>query len=147
VPKARHSFHEDLNREGDEAEAGSSNRKFGWVFAGFFAFLAVLAWHGGRASAPWLTAVAAAFAVVAFVAPALLRWPNWLWGKLGEALHLVVSPIVLGIMFFGVVTPVAALMRMAGHDPMRRRADPAASSYWIVRQPPGPPPDSMRHQF
>jgi hypothetical protein len=50
-------------------------------------------------------------------------------------------------MFFGVITPVAALMRMSGHDPMRRRNDPAAPSYWIVRQPPGPPPDSMRHQF
>jgi hypothetical protein len=147
VPTAGHDLHEDLKRADDAADAAPSNRNFGLVFAGFFALLAILAWHGGRPSAPWLAAVAVLFAVVAFAAPALLTWPSRLWGKLGEGLHLVVSPIVLAIMFFGVITPVAALMRMAGHDPMRRRNDPAAASYWIVRQPPGPPPDSMRHQF
>jgi hypothetical protein len=147
VASIRNDLHEDLQRAEDEPEKPSSNRNFGLVFAAFFAILALFAWHGGRSSAPWLSAAAAILAVIALAVPGWLTWPNWLWHKLGLALHLIVSPVILAVMFFGVITPTAALMRLVGHDPMRRRRDPAVTSYWIARQPPGPTPDSMRHQF
>jgi hypothetical protein len=56
-------------------------------------------------------------------------------------------PIVMRLLFFGVVTPIGVAMRLAGRDPLRRRHDPSASSYWILRRPPGPSPVSMRRQF
>jgi hypothetical protein len=56
-------------------------------------------------------------------------------------------PIVMRLLFFGVVTPIGVAMRLAGRDPLRRRCDPTASSYWIVRRPPGPSAASMRRQF
>jgi hypothetical protein len=59
----------------------------------------------------------------------------------------VVNPIVLGLMFFLVFTPAALFLRLAGKDPLRLKRPKDAKSYWIPRDPPGPPPESMRLQF
>jgi hypothetical protein len=67
--------------------------------------------------------------------------------KLGVLLGKLVSPIALGILFYGVFFPVGVAMRLAGKDPLRLRRDAEAASYWIPRRPPGPPPDSMTNQF
>ena len=147
MTSVRNDLHEDLQRLGDEPEPASSNRSFGLVLAGFFGILGLFAWHAGRPSMPWLFGAAAVLAALAMLLPRVLAWPKWLWLKLGHALHAVMSPVIVAVMFFGVITPMAALMRLAGHDPMRRRRDPAADSYWIAREPPGPAPDSMRNQF
>jgi len=95
----------------------------------------------------WASAVAAGFALVALLAPRLLRPLNQAWFRFGMLLHRVVSPLVMGLLFFVTVTPIGLLMRLTGKDPLRLRFDPAADSYWIDREPPGPPPDSMRNQF
>ena len=55
--------------------------------------------------------------------------------------------IVLAIMFYLVVTPMGLLMRAFTKDNLRLRRDPAAGTYWIKREPPGPRPDSMPRQF
>ena len=60
---------------------------------------------------------------------------------------MVVTPIVMGLVFFVVMTPLAMLMRALGKDPLRLRDETGTGSYWIVRQPPGPPGDTMRDQF
>jgi hypothetical protein len=62
-------------------------------------------------------------------------------------LHRIVSPLVLGVMFFGVVTPMGLVMRALGKDPLRLRFDRDARSYWIDRRPPGPAPDTLNNQF
>jgi hypothetical protein len=66
---------------------------------------------------------------------------------LGLVLYKIVNPIVMALLFFSTITPVGFLMRLSGKDPMRLRHDPAATSYWIAREPPGPPAESMRNQF
>jgi hypothetical protein len=58
-----------------------------------------------------------------------------------------VTPVVMGLLFFVTVTPMALLMRAVGKDPLALRRDDAAASYWINRTPPGPTGDSMRRQF
>ncbi len=127
--------------------AGSPDRAFGLVFAALFAIIAVLPlWGGGRVRA-WSLAVAAAFTAVAFAAPRLLAPLNRAWTAFGNLLHRIVSPIALGILFFGVVAPTGALMRLFGKDPLRLKRDGAARTYWIDRQPPGPAADSLRDQF
>jgi hypothetical protein len=77
----------------------------------------------------------------------LLTIPNRLWLGFGMLLHRVTSPVALGIIFYVVVMPTGLLMRAFGKDILRLRHDPAAESYWIKREPPGPKPDSMPHQF
>jgi hypothetical protein len=51
------------------------------------------------------------------------------------------------MLFFVTVTPIAFIYRLLGKDPLRLKFEPDSSSYWIARQPPGPPPDTMTKQF
>jgi len=137
--------HEDLTRE--QYVQGSSDRSFGLVIAAVFLLVALSPLRHGHALRWWALAVSSVFALVALVKPKLLSRLNWLWMKLGLLLGKVVSPIALGILFYAVLTPMAVVVRLTGKDPLRLKLDPAADSYWIVRKPPGPPPDSMTNQF
>ena len=139
------SSHEDLSRE-DEVE-GSSDRAFGFVFAAVFLIIAAFPLLHAGAPRWWSVGVAAAFGLVAVVKPVLLAGANKLWMKFGLLLAKVVSPIALGILFYLVFMPIGLLMRVSGKDPLRLKFDPAATSYWIPREPPGPPPTSMTNQF
>jgi hypothetical protein len=62
-------------------------------------------------------------------------------------LHTIISPIVLGVLFFGIFTPLGVIMRLFSGDPFHLRFNPGAPSYWIERSPPGPAPDSLNNQF
>jgi len=125
----------------------SSERAFGLVFAGFFALLGALSlYNGGERWHYWL-ALAALFAVLAYAAPHVLAPLNRLWAKFGLLLHHIISPFFLGIVFYLCVTPIGFIMRLTGKDPMRRKFEPAAKSYWIVREPPGPAPETFKNQF
>jgi Saxitoxin biosynthesis operon protein SxtJ len=131
----------------DEVVKSSSNRSFGLVFAAFFALLAALSlWHGTARWPIWL-GLAWAFLLLAFALPRVLAPLNWLWAKFGLLLHHIVSPIFLTVLFYGCIVPVGFLMRLSGKDPLRLKYEAAADSYWIVRAPPGPSPESFKHQF
>ena len=137
--------HEDLTRE--QRIEGSSDRGFGLVIAGVFLVISASPLFHGEMPRWWASALAAVFALVAVVKPALLAGLNRIWIKFGALLSNVVSPIVLAVVFYCVLTPVGALMRLTGNDPLRLRRDTGVKSYWIPREPPGPPPDSMANQF
>ena len=137
--------HESFNRDDDVR--GSSNRSFGIVFAVVFAIIGLFPLLSGGGVRAWALIVAAAFAVVALAFPAALAPLNRIWLKFGLLLHKVVNPIMLGIMFYGVITPTGLIMRAFGKDPLRLRFEKDADTYWIVRTPPGPTPDSLRDQF
>jgi len=137
--------HEDFRRQ-HRVEAGSE-RTLGLVFAAFFLIIGCLPLGGGGAVRGWAIVVAAASLATALLRPSLLAPLNRLWTWVGLLLHRVVSPLVLGVLFFLVVTPVGLLMRARGKDPLRLRSDRVSNSYWIERRPPGPAPDSMRNQF
>lgn len=137
--------HENVSRTHDVKS--SSHRSFGWVFAVLFLIIAAWPLMSGGGLRWWSVIVAAVFAVLAAVAPALLGPLNKIWLRFGLLLNRIVSPIVLGIMFYGVVTPIGWLMRATGKDPMRLRDDGKQGSYWIKRDPPGPKPDSLTNQF
>ncbi|HEX6827924.1 MAG TPA: SxtJ family membrane protein [Burkholderiales bacterium] len=139
------NVHEDLRRE-IEVE-GSSNRSFGVVFTIVFLIIALLPLFKGEGPRVWALALSAAVAAVTLVRPALLAVLNRLWMKFGLLLGKIVSPVVIGILFYGVITPFGIAMRLAGKDPLRLKRDPGASTYWIRRDPPGPPPDSLSNQF
>ncbi|HEX3395878.1 MAG TPA: SxtJ family membrane protein [Steroidobacteraceae bacterium] len=137
--------HEDLNRK--PHLAGSSDRAFGVVIAGVCLLLALGPLRHGHPPRWWAFAVAGAFALIAMLKPVLLATPNRWWTQLGVLLGKVVSPIALGILFYAVLTPVAMILRFTGQDPLRLKLDRHSDSYWMAREPPGPPPDSMGNQF
>lgn len=124
-----------------------SNRSFGLVFITFFSILSSWQfWRGTPWGWVWLIAALLVLAVTLFAPDGLTQF-NRAWMRFGLLLHKLVSPIVLGVLYFGVVTPTGLIMRLLGHDPLRRRYDPDARSYWLDRQPPGPPPSSLDRQF
>jgi hypothetical protein len=130
--------HEDFSRQEDIKP--SSDRSFGLVIATFFLIITFWPLIHAEAVRWWALAVAAAFAVVALVWTAALAPLNKCWTKLGILRYRIVSPIVLGLLFYVTVTPM-------GKDPLRLPRDPDAASYWIDRTPPGPRPESMTNQF
>jgi large-conductance mechanosensitive channel len=87
------------------------------------------------------------FLAAALFAPKLLRPMNRVWFKFGLLLHHIINPLVMGLLFFLTVTPVAILMRLSGKDPLRLKSAPAARSYWIPRPPSGPASTTMKRQF
>ena len=93
------------------------------------------------------TALAVAFLGLALLQPQLLGPAKRLWLRFGVLMQRLVSPVVMMLLFYGTVTPVALVLRLLGKDVLRLRIDRAASTYWIERRPPGPAPDTMRQQF
>ncbi|MSO93442.1 MAG: hypothetical protein EXQ86_08600 [Rhodospirillales bacterium] len=139
------AFHEDFARDRD-VKVGSE-RGFGFVFAAVFSLIALWPLWSGERVRLWALIVAAAFAAAAALLPRALRPLNVLWFRFGMLLHKVVTPVVMGLLFYATVTPTAALMRLFGKDPLRLGFDRSAKSYWIERVPPGPAPETMRYQF
>ena len=140
------SAHEDLSRK-DENQKQSSDRFFGLTFFAVFLIMALWPWlrHGPiRLSA---LGIALGFLGVSLIAPAMLSPLNRLWLKLGALLHSVTSPIILGVMFFLVITPTGRIMRLLGKDILRLEFDRNVHSYWIRREPPGPDKTSLNRQF
>jgi hypothetical protein len=139
------SLPESFDRE--EPVKGSSNRSFGLVFTALFLIIGLAPLLHGRGPRYWSLVISAAFLAVTLIRPDLLQPLNTLWTKFGLLLHKIVNPIVMGLLFFLILTPFGTALRLMGKDPLSRRFDPAASSYWIPRQPPGPPPGTMTQQF
>ena len=124
-----------------------SNRKFGLFFALVFLLAAAFFfWKGSEYLGAVLSIAAALFGVCALLLPAVLSPLNRLWFALGMLLGRIVSPIVLGLIFFVLLTPVSVVTRLFGRDALLiRKRD--ASSYWVARTPPGPAADSFKNQF
>lgn len=138
-------LHEDLRRE--EKVAGSSDRSFGLVFTALFAIIGLVKlWLGSMWSLPWFAAAAVVLAI-ALARPGLLAPFNRLWTRFGLLLFAVINPVIMLLIYLVCFVPMGMMMRLFGWDPMRRRFDPAADSYWIRRDPPGPAGESMKNQF
>lgn len=144
MPNTRR-LHEDLERR-DEVR-GSSNRAFGMVFAVVFGIIALWPLLGDGTIRRWAAALAGGFLLLAFVVPRALAPLNRVWTLFGLALHRIVSPLVLGLLFYGVVLPTGLTMRLVRKRTIPIGFDPSRTSYWVMRDPPGPPPEGMKNQF
>lgn len=125
-----------------------SERSFGLMFGIIFAGVGLYGLFKG-----WSSAAVSAFigpclilAAVSIFVPRILAPFNRAWFHLGQLLGKIVSPIVLGIIFFGLITPVALICRMFGRDELKINHR-SVSSFWIERDPPGPAANSFKLQF
>lgn len=124
-----------------------SERSFGLVFAVVFGVIGLWPLLKGEPLHLWALGAAAALLVLALAIPAALKPFNRLWFRFGLLLHKVMTPLIMGLMFFGAFMPTGLIMRALGKDILRLKFDPQAQSYWIERHPPGPAPESLRNQF
>ena len=121
-----------------------SERNFGLTFAAVFFLLGIyLTWSSGTVSW-WPLTTAAAFLVISFAAPDLLRLPNILWFKLGMLLGRIVAPIVMALVYVVTLVPMGLFVRVSGKDILHIKLDRGCKSYWIKRED---PPQPMKNQF
>jgi hypothetical protein len=124
-----------------------SNRSFGFLFAVVFSALAVFSFTKSNMIVFYLLLfLSVVFIVIALATPSTLTPLNRLWYRFGRILGKVTGPIVLGVLFYLLVVPVAVTTRRFGRDELRLKKT-NVETYWIDRVPPGPKADSFRHQF
>ena len=111
----------------------SSNRSFGLVF--FVVFLIIALWplKYEEDVRLWSLVLSIIFFILGIFNSQLLTPLNKLWFKFGMFLGLIVSPIVMGIVYFLVVTPIGIFMRLLGKDLLKTSKAKNASTYWIKR--------------
>jgi hypothetical protein len=108
-------------------------RKFGLttgaIVAGLFGLF--FPWIMDKSIPVWPWIILAILLIWSLVAPASLGPVYRVWMKFGLLLCGVMTPLIMGILFYLLFTPIATLMRLAGRDPLRRRFDATARSYRI----------------
>ena len=124
------NFHENLSQRSVEI---GSDRSFGLVMGVACLVLSGLGFWAGSAYWPIWTGAAAVFGSLALLWPRLLAPFNRMWFWFGLALQKVVNPVVMGVLFFGVIMPVGVLMRLTGKRPIGFEFEPDRSSYWMKR--------------
>lgn len=124
-----------------------SNQKFGWFFVGVFILVATYFLWRGSATLAWaIYALSFIPFIITLFSPERLLPANKLWFRFGIFLGEIISPIVLGIMFFVLITPIALITRFFGRDELKLRKR-STGSYWVNRIPAGPAKDSFRNQY
>jgi len=110
-------------------------RSFGLLMGGVFLIVALwpVVFHGGSIRV-WAGIIASAFGAMGVVFPKGLGPLHRLWMKIGEKLGWINSRIILGIMFFGIFTPMAFIMGLLGKRPLQLRYDPQATSYRVLKK-------------
>lgn len=114
---------------------------FGALLATVFHFA-----YGASLTARIILVAASLFSIIYYALPPLRR-PMFIgWMCLAMPIGAVVSIVLLALTYYLVITPVGLLVRLFSHDPMTRRFDRSAATYW-VRRPPAPPADRYFRQF
>ena len=120
-----------------------SNRSFGIVFSIVFLLIALYPLINGEEFRTWSLIIAIIFLVLGLINSKILTPLNKLWFKFGILLGRIVSPVIMGIIFFLVVTPTGLIMRIIGKDLLNLKFN-KDKSYWIEKTG---PKSKMRNQF
>ena len=126
----------------DDLKIGS-NRNFGIVFFLVFLIIAIYPLTNGNELRLWSLIISIVFLFLGLINSNILNPLNKLWFKFGIFLGKIISPLVMGIVFFLVVTPIGLLMRLLNKDLLNLKFN-NDSSYWIEKNE---PKSKMKNQF
>ena len=121
----------------------SSNRSFGIVFFVVFFLIALYPLIHNEEIRIWSLIISLIFLILGLINSRILTPLNKLWFKFGILLGKIISPIIMGIIFFLVVTPIGLIMRLLGKDVLNLKFN-ANKSYWIEKTG---PKSKMKNQF
>ena len=121
----------------------SSNKSFGLVFFIFFLIVSLYPLVNGEDIRKWSLVFSIIFLVLGLTNSKILNPLNKLWFNFGIFLGKIMSPLIMGIIFFLVVTPIGLLMRLFGKDILNLKFNNNAT-YWIEKNG---PKSKMRNQF
>tara|TARA_X000000368_G_C22576364_1_gene513039 strand:- start:9 stop:398 length:390 start_codon:yes stop_codon:yes gene_type:complete len=126
----------------NEVKIGS-NRSFGIVFSIAFLLISLYPLINGENLRLWSLIISIVFFVLGIVNSNLLKPLNKLWFKFGLLLGKIISPFIMGMIFFVVVTPIAILMRLLRKDLLNLKFN-KNNTYWIKKSG---PKSKMKNQF
>ncbi len=126
----------------DDIKIGS-NRSFGLVFSIVFLIIAIYPLINSEGLRVWSLIIAIIFLVLGLINSKILTPLNKLWFKFGILLGKIVSPVIMAVIFFLVVTPIGLFMRMIGKDLLNLKFN-KNKSYWIEKSG---PKSKMSNQF
>ena len=110
-----------------------STRKFGFFFTTIFLLASFYSYYiESEIMLYILSAICGVFLIITIINPKILLPLNKLWMKIGILLGMIVSPIIMGLIFFGIFTPIAFFMRLFGRDELRLRFK-KKETHWISR--------------
>ena len=121
----------------------SSNRSFGILFSIVFAIIAFWPITSGNPLRLWPLPISIIFLVLGLLNSKLLNPLNIVWVKFGELLGRIIAPVVMGLIYFIIVTPIGLFMRLIGKDLLNLKFS-KANTYWIKREK---KVGSMKKQF
>ncbi len=124
-----------------------SNKSFGIVFAVVFLIIALWPLLDGGRFRVWALVTGIILFIISFIYPSIFKPFNHIWFKFGLLLGKIVTPIVMGFLYFFTITPTALIMRTLKKRPLDLEFDDSLDSYWKYRDPPGPSSESMKNQF
>ena len=122
----------------------SSNRSFGIVFFIVFLFIALYPITYSEDIRIWSLIISFIFIILGLLNSKILTPLNKSWFKFGVILGKIISPIIMGIIFFLVVTPIGLLMKVLGKDLLRLKYNKKDNTYWIEKNG---PKSKMKNQF
>ena len=126
----------------DDIKIGS-NRSFGIVFFIVFLLIAIYPLINQGEIRVWSVLISLLFLILGIINSKILTPLNKVWFKFGIFLGKIISPIIMGTIFFFVVTPIAFLMRILKKDLLNLKYN-KNSSYWIEKTD---PKSTMKNQF
>ena len=110
----------------------NNNITFGILFFIFFLIIGLYPLKSDETIRVWFVVLSLVFLIITIIRPNLFTFLNKLWIKFGILLGKIISPIVMGLVFFFVVTPIGILIRILKKDVMGLKR--GKSSYWINRE-------------
>ena len=116
---------------GDKPHGGLSDRAFGMTFGIVFLAWFALMWFFTGVPSRWAFTIAGSFLLTATVYPAVLMPINRIWQRIARQISAIINCAVLALIFFGAFWPVAAIMRLIGHDPMVRKLQENETTYFV----------------
>ena len=122
----------------------SSNKSFGIVFFFVFLLIGIYPLINDNSLRIWSLIVSLIFLILGLINSNILTPLNKIWFKFGILLGKIVSPIIMGVIFFLVVTPIGLLMRLFGKDVLNLKLNKKESSYWVEKVG---PKSKMKNQF
>ena len=122
----------------------SSNKSFGIVFFILFLIITLYPLSKGEDIRVWSGVISIIFLILGLLNSKVLSPLNKAWFKFGILLGRIVSPIIMGLIFFLVVTPIALIMRIIGKDLLNLKFNKEDKSYWIEKVG---PKSKMKNQF
>ena len=121
----------DMKVESSEKKVRSFGVLFGILALGVAAFSYLKSGHAW----PWFAGASGFFLFTGLFVRPILRPIYTLWMRFAIVLAWVNTRVILGIFFYGILTPVGAIVRLQGKDPLARKVDRSTSTYWLKREP------------